>query len=95
MNMGKRLYVGNVSFETTESDLRDLFVQAGAVTEVKVMTERDTNKPRGFAFVEMATDTDARNAIAKLNGSDLGGRSLKVSEAQERTGGTGGARSAR
>jgi cold-inducible RNA-binding protein len=88
--MGKRLYVGNLSYDTTEADLRDTFGTAGAVAEVKVMLDRDTGRPRGFAFVEMGSDTDAQNAIAQLNGRELGGRTLKVNEAQDRGGGGGG-----
>jgi len=88
--MGKRLYVGNLSFGATETDLRELFGRCGAVSEVKVMTDRETGQPRGFAFVEMGTDAEARDAIDQLNGQDLGGRALKVSEAQERPAGGGG-----
>jgi cold-inducible RNA-binding protein len=89
--MGKRLYVGNLSYSTTEVDLRDAFTAAGhEVTEVKLVTDRETGRPRGFAFVEMATDDGAQNAIATLNGKDLQGRTIAVSEARERTGGGGG-----
>jgi|SRR3954468_10551873 cold-inducible RNA-binding protein len=88
--MAKRLYVGNMAFGTTEMDLRDHFGQAGQVAEVKVMLDRETGRPRGFAFVEMSTDAEAANAISQLDGRDLGGRPLKVNEAQERTGGGGG-----
>lgn len=88
--MGKRLYVGNLSFGATESDLRELFGRSGSVAEVKVMTDRETGQPRGFAFVEMSTDAEARDAIDQLNGQELGGRALKVSEAQERPSGGGG-----
>ena len=88
--MGKRLYVGNLSFDTTEAELRDAFGTAGNVSEVKMVMDRDTGRPRGFAFVEMSTDGEATNAIAQLHGRELGGRTLKVNEAQERTGGGGG-----
>ena len=89
--MGKRLYVGNLSYSTTEADLRDAFVATGhEVAEVKLVLDRDTGRPRGFAFVEMATDAGALNAIENLNGKDLQGRSIAVSEARERTGGGGG-----
>jgi RNA recognition motif-containing protein len=91
MKMNKRLYVGNMAYGTTEMDLRDHFGQAGEVAEVKVMLDRETGRPRGFAFVEMADDAGAQNAIAQLDGRDLGGRALKVNEAQERSGGGGGA----
>jgi cold-inducible RNA-binding protein len=88
--MGKKLYVGNLSYDTTEADLRDAFAAAGTVAEVRVMLDRETGRPRGFAFVEMSSDTDAQNAIAQLDGRDLGGRTLKVNEAQERGAGGGG-----
>ena len=89
--MGKRLYVGNLSYSTTEADLRDAFVATGhEVAEVKLVLDRDTGRPRGFAFVEMTTDAGAQNAIENLNGKDLQGRSIAVSEARERTGGGGG-----
>jgi cold-inducible RNA-binding protein len=88
--MGKRLYVGNLSWDTTEADLRDAFATAGNVQEVKLVMDRDTGRPRGFAFVEMSTDGEAQNAVSQLHGRELGGRTLKVNEAQERTGGGGG-----
>jgi len=88
--MGKRLYVGNLSYSTTEADLRDAFAAAGEVAEVKVVLDRDTGRPRGFAFVEMATDAAAQSAIESFNGKDLQGRTIAVSEARERTGGGGG-----
>lgn len=89
--MGKRLYVGNLSYSTTEADLRDAFAAGGdEVAEVKVVLDRDTGRPRGFAFVEMATDAGAQNAMQTLNGKDLQGRTIAVSEARERTGGGGG-----
>ena len=88
--MGKRLYVGNLSYSTTEADLRDAFAAAGEVAEVKVVLDRDTGRPRGFAFVEMATDAAAQSAMETLNGKDLQGRTIAVSEARERTGGGGG-----
>ncbi len=90
--MGKKLYVGNLSYDTTEADLRDAFATAGTVAEVKVVMDRESGRPRGFAFVEMGSDADAQNAIAQLNGRELGGRVLKVNEAQDRAGG-GGTRS--
>lgn len=89
--MGKRLYVGNLSYSTTEADLRDAFAATGHdVADVKVVLDRDTGRPRGFAFVEMATDDGARTAMESLNGKDLQGRTIAVSEARERTGGGGG-----
>jgi RNA recognition motif-containing protein len=85
-----RLYVGNLSFQTTEATLRAAFEQGGNhVVEVKIVTDRDTGQPRGFAFVEMSNATEADAAIAAWNGQMLDGRSLKVNEAQERTGGGG------
>ena len=87
--MSKRLYVGNLSYNTTDADLRDLFGQSGTVVDTKVMSDRETGRPRGFAFVEMSTDSEATNAIAEVNGRDLDGRTLKVNEAQERSSGGG------
>jgi cold-inducible RNA-binding protein len=88
--MGKRLYVGNLSFNTTELELRDVFGQFGTVAETKMVTDRETGRPRGFAFVEMGSEQEAKQAIDQLNGRELGGRALTVNEAQERSGGGGG-----
>ncbi len=88
--MGKRLYVGNLSFSATEMDLRELLGQSGTVTDAKLVMDRDTGRPRGFGFVEMSTDAEAQNAINALNGREFLGRALTVNEAQERTGGGGG-----
>ena len=88
--MSNRLYVGNLSFNTTESTLRDLFSQAGTVAEVKIMLDRETGRPRGFGFVEMGNETEAQAAVAQFNSRELDGRSLKVDVAAERTGGGGG-----
>lgn len=89
--MGTRLYVGNLSFQTTEDLLRDAFGADGRqVTECKIMLERDTGRSRGFAFVEMATDADAQAAITAMNGYELDGRALRVNEAQPRAEGGGG-----
>ena len=83
--MGKRLYVGNIPFQTSEAQLRTLFEQDGAqVTEVKVVLDRETGRPRGFAFVEMSTDAQAAGAITALDGKEFGGRPLTVSEARDR-----------
>ena len=90
--MGRRLYVGNLSYNTTELDLRDTFGQHGTVTDAKVVMDRETGRPRGFAFVEMSTDQEAQAAMAELNGRELGGRAVTVNEAQERSGGGGGGR---
>ena len=88
--MGKRLYVGNLSYNTTEMGLRDLFGQLGTVADAKVVMDRETGRPRGFAFVEMSSDAEAMQAIEQVNGRELDGRAINVSEAQERTGGGGG-----
>ena len=91
MAIGTRLYVGNLSYNTDERSLREVFEQEGRkVTEVKLVTDRETGQPRGFAFVEMASPADAEAAIAALNGRELDGRTLKVNEAQERSRGGGG-----
>jgi RNA recognition motif-containing protein len=88
--MGKKLYVGNLPFTSTETDLQDLFARHGDVDSVKVITDRETGRSRGFAFVEMADASAADDAIRALDGTDLGGRSLRVNEAQDRRGGGGG-----
>jgi cold-inducible RNA-binding protein len=89
--MGTRLYVGNLPFSADENQIRDLFAQGGrTVSEVKLVTDRDTGRPRGFGFVEMGSNEDADSAIRDLNGFDFGGRALTVNEARERTGGGGG-----
>ena len=85
--MPKKLYVGNLPFTATEEDLRNAFSPFGEVTSVSIITDRETGRPRGFAFVEME---NADAAIAELNGKDLGGRTLTVNEARERTSGGGG-----
>ncbi len=80
-----KLFVGNLSFQTTETDLMSIFSQYGAVETVNVVTDRMTGQPRGFAFVEMADRTQAEAAINALNGSDLQGRTLNVNEARPKT----------
>ena len=90
--MTKKLYVGNLPFQTTEDDLSDLFSQTGNVESVRIITDRDTGRSRGFGFVEMA-DEDADKAIEQLNGTEMGGRPLTVNEARpqvNRGGGGGG-----
>ena len=82
--MGTKLYVGNLSFNTTETDLQDLFAQAGAVQEVTLMQDKFTGKSRGFAFVTMGSDQDAQKAIAEINGKTVEGRALTVNEARPR-----------
>ncbi|QJW95455.1 RNA recognition motif domain-containing protein [Frigoriglobus tundricola] len=86
--MAKNLYVGNMSFSTTEDQLREVFAQYGTVTKVQLIMDRETGRPRGFAFVEMSDGGD--QAIAALNGTQLDGRSLTVNEAKPREGGGGG-----
>ena len=92
--MGNKLYVGNLSYNTTEQTLGELFGADGRnVSEIKIMMDRETGRPRGFAFVTMATDQDAANAISALNEKSVDGRNLRVNEAQPqapRTGGGGG-----
>ena len=90
--MAKNVYVGNMSYDTTESRLRELFEAHGEVTSVNIITDRDTGRPRGFAFVEMATDEAAAAAIAALDGQDVDGRTLKVNEARPRQPRGGGSR---
>jgi cold-inducible RNA-binding protein len=84
--MGKRLYVGNIPYQTSEAQLKALFEESGGeVSEVKIVTDRETGRPRGFAFVELASDAQAEAAVGALNGKAFGGRPLTVSEARERT----------
>ena len=78
----KKIFVGNIPHSTTEAELRALFEPHGAVDQVSIVTERDTGRSRGFAFVEMADSGEAEKAIAALNGAELGGRSLNVNEAR-------------
>ena len=92
--MGTRLYVGNLPYSVDEEQLKTLFSEGGRqVTEVRIVTDRDTGRPRGFAFVEMGSQADADAAVNALNGKDFGGRALTVNEAREqapRRGGGGG-----
>lgn len=85
IDLGKRLYVGNIPFSTTEEDLRGLFEQHGEVASISVITDRETGRARGFAFVEMADPNSADAAMQALDGRDVGGRSLRVNEAHERS----------
>jgi RNA recognition motif-containing protein len=90
-----RLYVGNLSFKTTEADLNDLFSQVGTVENVRIITDRDTGRSRGFAFVEYASNADGEAAIQRFEGAEFMGRNLKVNEAkpmENRGGGGGGGR---
>ena len=89
----KNIFVGNLDFNTSEDELRQLFEAYGQVDRVAIMTDRDTGRSRGFGFVEMASSEDGEKAIAALNGSQVGGRTLNVNEARpkpERSGGGGG-----
>jgi RNA recognition motif-containing protein len=91
--MGRKLYVGNLPYEIGETELHDLFAQAGSVESVNVMRDQMTGRARGFAFVEMSTDDEAQNAISALNGTQVSGRNLTVNEARPkaaRSGGGGG-----
>src|SRR5213594_1020644 len=83
--MGKKLFVGNLSFSTTSEELKECFSKAGACESATVMTDRATGRSRGFGFVEMASDGEAARAISELNGTDLQGRAINVSEARERS----------
>ncbi len=85
--MGKKIFVGNLSFDTTSGDLETLFGQIGSCQSASVVTDRATGRSRGFGFVEMSSSGEADKAIADLNGRELHGRTINVSEARERTGG--------
>lgn len=87
--MSKRIYVGNIPFSVTEDELREAFGAHGSVSGVDVILDRETGRPRGFAFVEMEGAQAAEAAIEALDGTDFGGRNLRVNEAQERRGGGG------
>ena len=88
--MSRKLYVGNLPYETGESELQELFARAGTVETVKVMRDMATGRARGFAFVEMSTDEEAQTAITELNEFQLGGRGLTVNEARPKPAGSGG-----
>jgi cold-inducible RNA-binding protein len=93
--MVKKLYVGNLAFQTTSQDLQELFAQAGTVESASVIEDRDTGQSKGFAFVEMSTEEEAAAAIEQFNGKEVAGRALKVNEArpkENRSGGGGGGR---
>jgi len=90
--MAKRLYVGNLSYETTEAALTELFSTIGQVVSTNLITDRMTGRSRGFAFVEMADDKAAADAISQLNGREVDGRALKVAEARPRRDDQGGGR---
>src|ERR1044071_6443845 len=82
ITMNSKLYVGNMSFKTSEADLRDAFSQFGSITDVYIANDRETGRPRGFAFVTFSTDTESNLAAEKMNGSDLDGRQLTVNDAK-------------
>ncbi len=90
--MSMKLYVGNLSFDTTQQDLEKLFGEIGTVTSTNIIEDRETGRPRGFGFIEMSSKEEGQNAISQLNGKEVGGRELKVNEAkpQENRGGGGG-----
>jgi cold-inducible RNA-binding protein len=88
----RNVFVGNMSFQTTEGELRSAFEAYGEIARIQIMTDRDTGQARGFAFVEMTNDEDAAKAIAGLNGTQLDGRALNVNEAKPKPQGGGGSR---
>lgn len=88
--MGRKLYVGNLPYSVTEDMLERAFSAHGRVESVKVITDRDTGRSKGFAFVEMSSDSEASAAISELNGADLDGRQMKISEARPQTNRSGG-----
>ena len=88
--MSKKIYVGNLSFSSTEEDLRTVFERHGTVDSVAVITDRETGRARGFAFVEMSESSAAQDAIRALDGNEFGGRNIKVNEAQDKRAGGGG-----
>ena len=88
--MGKKVYVGNMSYETSESDLETMFSDHGTVESAQIIMDRDTGRSKGFAFVEMSSDEEAQAAIGALDGKDSGGRALKVNEAKPRESHGGG-----
>jgi RNA recognition motif-containing protein len=88
--MGKKLYVGNLPFSATEDELRELFARHGGVDTVKIVMDRESGRPRGFAFVEMSEANGATDAIRALDGTQLGGRDIKVNEAQDKPRPSGG-----
>ncbi len=88
--MNRKIYVGNLSFSTTEDELRGLFATYGKVNMASIVSDRMSGQSRGFGFVEMSTEDEARAAISVLDGRELGGRQLKVNEAKDRSSGPGG-----
>ena len=90
--MAKKLFVGGLSWDTTDAGLLKAFASFGEITEAKVITDRDTGRSRGFGFVTFAQDEDAKTAISKMDGTNLDGRTIKVNEAQEKSPRGGGGR---
>ena len=88
--MGKKLYVGNLGFDVTSQELQDAFAQVGPCDSVALITDRYSGQSRGFGFVEMSSNGDAQKAIQQLDGKEIKGRAIKVSEARDREGGGGG-----
>jgi cold-inducible RNA-binding protein len=88
--MAKKLYVGNLSYDSTEAQIRELFAQVGEITEINMITDRETGRPKGFAFVQMASDEAAQDAIRRFNGHSLDNRALTVNEARPREERSGG-----
>ena len=88
--MGKRLYVGNIPFSITEEELKSLFGGAGTVESVSVIRDQASGRSKGFGFVEMGSEDQARDAVSKFDGTEVGGRNIRVSEAKSREGGEGG-----
>ena len=86
----KNIFVGNLSFGSTEQDIRTLFEAYGSVDRVNIVTDRESGQPRGFGFVEMSDDAQGERAISAINGHELGGRALNVNEAKPKTAGSGG-----
>lgn len=91
----KNIFVGNLSFRTTEQDIRSLFEAYGKVDRVNIVTDRESGQSRGFAFVEMSNDDEGNNAISVINGREFGGRALNVNEARPKSAGGGGPRGGR
>jgi RNA recognition motif-containing protein len=87
--LGSKIYVGNLSFQTSKEDLQEVFEKHGTVESVAIITDRETGRPRGFAFVEMSSASEAQAAIRALDGTSMDGRPLKVNEAQEKSRGDG------
>jgi RNA recognition motif-containing protein len=88
--MAKKLFIGGLSWDTTDEGLRQAFASYGEITEAKVITDRDTGRSRGFGFVTFAQDEDAKSAISKMDGTSLDGKTIKVNEAQEKSPRSGG-----